>query len=199
MSLSAILRALYRARLAILSIAVIYFISVLVGAVMAHTGDEFALARRDDLVLRAQASAPALLALNENDRFRAALLDFGSNLWAAVLDTVGGLAIIVPYPIAAYRGWVGGIVSVNSEHVSRLASTGEAIYYLAVVILQLIPYTLAAAAGVTLGLACFRPPSYYQSAKLLWMPKEALRDVLRIYLLVVPLFFVASLLEFLAA
>ncbi len=198
MSPSAIIRALSRARLAILTFAVTYFISVLVGAVMVHSGNEFALTYRDDLVVRAKASDPAAIAFDQNDRFRAALLDFDSNLWAGVGQTIGGLGLIIPYPIAAYRGWVGGIVSVNSAHVSRLAAPSEAVYYLSVVILQLIPYTLAGAAGVTLGVACFRPPPYYQGENLLWMPKEALRDVLRIYLLVVPLFLVASLWEFLS-
>lgn len=198
MSLSAIFRALSRSRLAILAFAVTYFISVLVGAMMVHSGNEFALTYRDDVVARARASDPAALAYDQNDRFRAALLDFAANLWAGIGQTVAGLGVIAPYPIAAYRGWIGGIVSVNSAHASRLASASEALYYLAVVILQLIPYSLAGGAGVTLGIACFRPASYYQGAKLLWVPREALRDVLRIYLLVVPLFLVASLLEFLA-
>jgi hypothetical protein len=162
MSLSAIIRALSRARPAILSFAVIYFLSVLVGAVMVHTGNEFALTYRDDLVGRAQASDPAMLALGQNERLRAALFDFGGNLQAGIGQTVAGLGVIFPYPIAAFHGWVGGIVSVNSAHVSRLASPSEAVYYLSVMILQLIPYTLAAAAGVTLGFACFRPPAYYQ-------------------------------------
>lgn len=198
MSLSAIIRALFRARLAILTFAVTYFISVLVGAVMVHTGNEFALSYRDDLVARAQASDPVALAYDQNDRFRAALLDFAGNLRAGIGQTVAGLGVIFPYPIAAFHGWIGGIVSVNSAHVSRLAAPSEALYYVSVVLMQLIPYTLAAGAGVTLGIACIRPPPYYQGAKLLWLPKEALRDVLRIYLLVVPLFLLASLLEFLA-
>ncbi len=198
MSLSVIIKALSRARLPILTFAVTYFLSVLVGAVMVHTGNEFALTYRDDLVERAQANEPALVALGQNERVRAALFDFGGNLTAGIGQTIAGLGVIAPYPIAAFRGWVGGIVSVNSVHVSRLASSSEALYYLSVVILQLIPYSLAGGAGVNLGIACFRPPPYYQGAKLLWLPKEALRDVLRIYLLVVPLFLIASLLEFLA-
>ncbi len=198
MSPSAIIKALSRARLPILTFAVTYFISVLVGAVMVHMGNEFALVYRDDLVGRAQASDPAMLALGQNERLRASLFDFGGNLAAGIGQTVAGLGVIAPYPIAAFRGWIGGIVSVNGAHVSRFAVPSEAAYYLSVLILQLIPYSLAGGAGVTLGIACFRPPRYYQGAKLLWLPKEALRDVLRIYLLVVPLFLIASLLEFLA-
>lgn len=198
MSLTAIIRALSRARLPTLTFAVTYSISVLVGAMMVHTGNEFALTYRDDLVERAQSNEPALLALGQNERLRAALYDFGGNLAAGISQTVAGLGVIAPYPIAAFRGWVGGIVSVDSTHISRLGVPSEAAYYLSVLILQLVPYTLAGGAGVTLGIACFRPPPYYQGAKLLWLPKEALRDVLRIYILVVPLFFIASLLEFLA-
>jgi hypothetical protein len=48
------------------------------------------------------------------------------------------------------------------------------------------------------GLAYLRPKPYYQGDKWLGIPKEAIRDVLRIYVLVVPLFLVASLWEFLA-
>ncbi|MDL1894696.1 hypothetical protein FBQ82_00340 [Anaerolineae bacterium CFX7] len=135
MSLSAIIKALSRARLPILTFAVTYFISVLVGVLMVHTGNEFALTYRDDLVERAQENEPALVALGQNERLRAALFDFGGNLGAGIGQTAAGLGIIVPYPIAAYRGWVGGIVSVNSAHVSRLASPSEALYYLSVVIL----------------------------------------------------------------
>jgi hypothetical protein len=37
----------------------------------------------------------------------AALLDFERNLLlGAVTQTVGRLAVILPYPTAAYRGWV---------------------------------------------------------------------------------------------
>jgi hypothetical protein len=53
-------------------------------------------------------------------------------------------------------------------------------------------------AGVNLGVAYFRPRPYYQSEKWLGMPKEAILDVFRIYTLVVPLFLVASLWEFLS-
>ena len=51
---------------------------------------------------------------------------------------------------------------------------------------------------MNLGIAAFRPRPFYQGDKWLGLPKEALRDVLRIYLLVVPLFLIASLWEFLA-
>jgi hypothetical protein len=102
--------------------------------------------------------------------------------------------------MVAFRGWVGGIVSVSTgpAHTSRLADPWEAFYYLLTLVLQLIPYTLAGGAGVNLGVAYFRPRPFYQGQKWLTLPGEAVRDVLRIYVLVVPLFFIASLWEFLA-
>ncbi len=63
--------------------------------------------------------------------------------------------------------------------------------------LQLVPYSLAGGVGVNLGLANLRPRPVYQGARWLGLPREALLDVLRVYLLVVPLFLIASLWEFL--
>ena len=85
-------------------------------------------------------------------RWRAALTDSASNLiLGAVPSTVMGLSIVVPFPWVAFRGWVGGIVSVDGQHVSRLRDSRERIYYIGVLVLQLIPYTLAGGAG-----ACVR-------------------------------------------
>jgi uncharacterized membrane protein SpoIIM required for sporulation len=64
-------------------------------------------------------------------------------------------------------------------------------------ILQLIPYSLAGGAGVNLGWAYLRPSPYYVGKKWLGFPKEAVLDVFRIYIVIVPLFLVASLVEFL--
>jgi uncharacterized membrane protein SpoIIM required for sporulation len=89
-------------------------------------------------------------------------------------------------------------VGTDRDHTSRLADPGERFYYLLTLILQLIPYSLAGGAGVNLGLAAFRPRPFYQGTKWLGFPKEAILDVLRIYVLVVPLFLIASLWEFLA-
>ncbi len=179
--------------------ALVYLVSVILGAVMVHSGNEFALDYRDRLVARAQARDPSLLALRQGDRIGAALWDFGRNLLVgAVPDTIGRLSVVMPYPVAAYRGWVGGIVSVTSAHVSRLAQPGEAIYYLVTLVLQLIPYSLAGGAGVNLGIAYLRPRPFDQGQKWVGLPKEAVLDALRIYVLVTPLFLVASLWEFLA-
>ncbi len=193
-------RAVARARFAILTIALTYAVSVSAGAVMVHSGNKFALDYADGLVAQA-ATDPAAIALQQDDRLKAALLDFGRNLFlGAVPNTVAGVAIVMPYPLVVFRGWVGGIVSVRADkdHSSRLSDPGEAAYYLITLILQLIPYSLAGGAGVNLGLAVFRPRSFYQGSKWLGFPKEAILDVFRIYLLVVPLFLVASLWEFLA-
>lgn len=168
---------------------------------MVHSGNKFALDFADNLVAKASTRDPAALALQKDNRLGAALFDFGENLFVgAIPDTIMGMAVIMPYPFVAYRGWVGGIVSVwtGKAHTSRLADPAEAAYYLITLILQLIPYSLAGGAGVNLGLTIFRPRPYYQGGKWLGFSREAILDVFRIYLLVVPLFLVASLWEYLA-
>lgn len=166
---------------------------------MVHSGNEFALDFADNLVAQA-ADEPAITALKKDNRLEAALFDFGGNLFLGAMPiTIMGLACVMPYPFVAYQGWVGGTVSVATDeaHTSRLADPWEATYYLVTLILQLIPYSLAGGAGVNLGMSLFRPRSYYQGDKWLGISREAVRDVLRIYSLVVPLFLVASLWEFL--
>jgi uncharacterized membrane protein SpoIIM required for sporulation len=192
-----VIRALSRARVPILTVALTYFISVVIGIVMVHTGNTFALTYRDKIVSNAQ-SSPILVALHQNDRLRAAVLDFAGNLFGAMANTIAGLGVVVAYPIVAHRGWIGGIVSIDSAHVSRLADSKEAAYYLITLVLQLVPYSMSGGAGVNLGLAYLRPKSDYQGDKWMGIPKEAIRDVLRIYLMVVPLFLLASLWEFFA-
>ena len=172
----AVIRALSRARISILTVGLTYLVSVVIGIVMVQTGNPFAISYRDGIVSNAQ-SSPIIVALDRNDRLRATLLDFGGNLFGALGNTLSGLGVITPYPIIAYRGWIGGIVSIDSSHISRLADSKEATYYLTTLILQLIPYTLAGGIGVNLGLAYFRPKPYYQGEKWLGVPKEAIRDI----------------------
>ncbi len=198
MNMAEILGALSRARLGILTVALTYAFAVLVGIGMAHTGNQFALAQRDNLIASAKASDPSLLALREGNRLNAALSDFGRNLFAGVGTTVAGIGIIAEYPIDAYRGWIGGIVSVNDDHSSRFSTLPQAAYYLITLILQLIPYSLAGGMGVNVGIAYLRPLPHYPGERWHGVPKEALRDVVRVYLLIVPLFLVASLWEFFA-
>ena len=64
---------------------------------------------------------------------------------------------------------------------------------------EVVTASAAVGAGVNAGIALFRPAIYYQGEKWLNLfPKEALRDVARIYALIIPLFLVASLWEFLS-
>jgi hypothetical protein len=101
--------------------------------------------------------------------------------------------------MVAYQGWVGGIVSVRGDHSSRLDDPRSAAYYLLTLLLQLIPYSMTAGAGINAGLAMFKPPSYYQGGNWLKIfPKEALLDIARIYAVCIPLFLIASLFEFLS-
>ena len=179
--------------------ALTYLVSVLAGIGMAHSGVPLALNARDSIVGQAYSgSDPTIAAMQNGQPLLAALSDFSSNLFlSAVPSTLGGLGVIFPYPLAAYCGWVGGIVSVDENHASRLAQPGDTIYYLVTLVLQLIPYSLAGGPGVHLGLAYYRIHSRSQAAKWYEFPWPALLDVARIYLLVVTLFLIASLWEFL--
>jgi hypothetical protein len=199
LTFTSIFPAILRAKYPILTIALTHILAVLVGAVMVHAGVAFALNTRESIVGQAYSgSDPTINALQSGQNLQAALSDFGSNLFlGAIPSTLGGLGVIFPYPLAAYRGWVGGIVSVDGNHVSRFAQPGEAVYYLVTLILQLIPYSLAGGAGVHLGLAYYRMHSVSQSVRWYALPQQALLDVGRIYLLVVPLFLIASMWEFL--
>jgi len=198
--ISAILVAVSRARLPILTIGLTYAVFILVGIVMVHRGDAFALTYRDRLVSEAVQHNPASIAANQGDNVRAVFWDFAGNLVLGALPkTISGMGIIFPYPMVAHQGWVGGIVSVRGDHTSRLSDPQSALYYLLTLLLQIIPYSLGIGAGVNVGIALFRPPLVYQGAKWLNLfPKEAVRDLLRIYILVVALFWVASFWEFLS-
>lgn len=109
-----------------------------------------------------------------------------------------GLSVIPPFLLSGYRGWVGGIVSVDDGHISRLRQPNQAIYYFSVVLLQLIPYSLAAGAGLNLGLSYFRPRRDYPGEKWRGYPKEAIWDFVRIVVLTAPFVAVANLWEFLS-
>jgi hypothetical protein len=195
-----ITKAVNRARYSIFAVVGTYAVSLLVGIAMVQAGSEFALHYRDQLVAQSVQHNPASLAYNQGDNIQAALWDFAGNLvMGAVPKTISGFAIILPFPLIVHQGWVGGIVSVRGDHTSRLNDPRSAVYYLLTLLLQLIPYSLAIGAGVNAGFALFRTPPYYQGQKWLGIfPKEALRDVARIYALAIPLFLVASLWEFLS-
>ncbi len=195
-----VLRAVRRARWPILTVAGAYALSVLVGIIMVHAGSAFALSYRDRLVSTAHQQDPAAQAASRGSSLEAALRDFASNLVVgAIPKTVGGLAIIMPYPLVAYQGWVGGIVSVRGDHTSRFNDPRSTAYYLLTLVLQLIPYSLATGVGIQAGIASLRPSGIYQGPKWLGLvPREALKDIGRVYALVIPLFLIASLWEFLS-
>jgi hypothetical protein len=189
--------AIGRARPAILSFAAVYALSVLVGIVMVSAGDPFALGRRDDIVTDAQTGS-TLTAYRTGDRLQAAVLDFASNLVVgAIPSTITGITVIAPYPIAAYRGWIGGIVSVDGEHRSRLADPARALYYLVTLVLQLIPYSIAGGMGVYLGIGVWRELLRHPGSWSLPLPRDRISDTALAYTVIAPLFLVASLWEFL--
>jgi uncharacterized membrane protein SpoIIM required for sporulation len=194
-----IIVAVHRARRPIVWLALTYAVSVAIGIAMVHLGNQTSLRFRDRLVSRAHAHDPAAIAYAHGLRLRAATLDFARNLFlGAVPATLGGLAVVLPYPLAAYRGWVGGIVSVTRARSSRLRTPREAAYYLLALVLQLVPYSLAGGAGVHLGMAYYRAKGNTMVKRWWDLPTAALGDVLHIYLLIVPLFVIASLWEFLS-
>jgi hypothetical protein len=182
-------------------VAVAYAVGVSVGAIAAHASLPLALRDRDRIV-GAAAQSQVMRDLHRGERVSAALGDFAGNLGrGAVPYTVMGLAVVLPFPLVVYQGWVGGIVSVDGQHLSRFRSAAEALYYVSVMLLQLVPYSLAVGAGVRLGLGFSMPKGRYGYSggeRWLGLPAEGVRDVARIYVLVVPLFLVASLVEFLA-
>jgi uncharacterized membrane protein SpoIIM required for sporulation len=199
-SVAPIARAVNRARYPILFTAIVYFSSVSIGMIMVHSGNKFALEYRDRLVNQSLRSNPASTAYLQGNNIQAAVWDFVGNLvLGAFPKTVSGFSILLPYPMVIQQGWVGGIVLVRNDHTSRLSEIHSAIYYLLTLFLQLVPYSMAVGAGVNVGIAVFRTPPCYEGRK--WfgiLPEEALRDAGRIYLIVIPLFLIASLWEFLS-
>ncbi len=191
----ALSRALYRARFGILTMAAACLLGLIAGAAMVHSGNRFALDQRDRLVAQARDTSRISRAMKQGKRRTAAVLDAAGNLIGAAATSLAGYWAPAAYPLALHKGWIGGIVSVDRQHRSRLVGA-EAAYYLTTLLLQLIPYILAGGAGVNLGLARVRPVGDYSGPQFLGVPQEAIRDAGRIYLLVVPLFAVASAFEF---
>jgi len=189
--------AVRNARAGILIIAMIYAVSLGAGVIMAHTGNRFALAYRDALVARAHRIYPAARANDAGSPGLAAAIDFSRNLGlAAIPDTIGGLTLVLPVVFASYRGWVGGIVSINRNHESRLRRMRPAVYYVITLALQLSAFTLAGGAGLHLGWAFVRKRGPFVGPAWFRLPRPALMDVARLYLLMVPLFALGSLWEY---
>ncbi len=191
------LRALHRARLPILTVALTYLLSFVVGAVMVHAGNKFALDRRDALVGHGETHDAATIAFQEGRRFTAFSIEWGRDCLRATIRILEGIFVVPPYPLAAYTGWYHGITSVDSNHESQFGDPFGAVYYFFFQLLTLISISLSSGAGVNLTLACLRQRPWYQSDRWHGVPKEALRDLLRIYCLVVALIFLASAWEYL--
>lgn len=192
--------ALNRARGPIVASAANHLTFLLLGIGLATAGWGPAVSQRDAIVQGAQTS-PITQAYGRGDRLTAALLDFASNTVLGALPTsVIGLSVVGPFPIAAYRAWVGGIVSIDYRHRSRLANADTAIYYVVTVLLQSIGYVLTMGAGVHVGLTAWRrrgDTSLRSIAGMRW-PTIALVDAVWIFALAVPIFLAASLWEFFA-
>jgi hypothetical protein len=193
-------RALARARFGILTVALTYGLSVTAGAIMVHSGNGFALRYRDNLVGTAQRESPILLRYQRGNFLAAAGLDALGNAASGLLSVPAGYCPPAGYGLAAFRGWIGGVVSVDDAHRSRLSKPYGAFYYLATIILQLVPYSLAGGAGVALGFAVFsrRAGAEYEGGRMPWLrlPYAAIHDAGWICLTCLPLFAIASLFEF---
>jgi hypothetical protein len=140
------------------------------------------------------------IAYRSGNHATALVLDFTGNLfYAAIPQTVAGLGVILPYFSVAYQGWVGGIVSVDGTHRSRLRSIKATSYYFLVLLLQFIPFSLSIGAGVRCGVELYR-----HNADISWrfwryrLPRQSLVDLGCVFVVTVPLFFFASAFEFLS-
>jgi hypothetical protein len=165
---------------------------------MSLNGNNFALSYRDKIVGHAVKTDKASINYQKGNNFPAAIIDFSENLFlGAVPQTLMGFGIIIPYFTVLKQGWVGGIVSVDSEHKSRFKNFKPSFYYLFVLLLQFIPYSLAIGAGIKCGI------DFYINNKvngwMIWkykIQKTSLADLGYVYILVVPLLFLASCFEF---
>jgi hypothetical protein len=200
MFIQQIVNAIQRAKLPIISVMIIYIVFLVIGILMVHFGNTFALSYRDNLVNQAHQSDPSSIALEMNEPVKAAIFDFSGNLFlGAIPKTIAGIGVIFAYPFVAFQGWVGGIVSVRWDHTSRFDDIRSTTYFISTIILQLLPYSLTVGSGINLGLSMFRQIPEYQGKKWLNLfPKEAVLDIFRIYIVSIPIFFVASLWEFLS-
>jgi hypothetical protein len=167
---------------------------------MSHNGNSFALAYRDKIVGHAMETDKASINYQKGNRLSAAMIDFSENLFlGAVPQTLMGFGVVIPYFSTSMQGWIGGIVSIDADHKSRFKDFKSTFYYCFVLLLQFIPYSLAIGAGIKCGV------EFYASNKinswLIWkyrIQKSSVIDLGLIYILVVPLFFMASCFEFIS-
>ncbi|HKY51030.1 MAG TPA: hypothetical protein VJP45_07225 [Candidatus Limnocylindria bacterium] len=171
---------------------------MVLGVAMVLTGDALALRRRDEIVADARTGAISA-ADRAGDRVQAAALDFASNLvLGAIPSTITGLSVVGSYPVAAYRGWIGGVVSVDADRGNRLADPRRALYYVVTLVLQLIPYSIAGGMGVYVGVGLWRELWRHPGRWSISLPRDRITDTALAYAVVAPLFLVASFWEFLA-
>ena len=113
--------AVKRCRIYVLSVFITYCISCSVGLFMSQNGNDFALSQRDRIVGNAVKNSTVTDNYLKGNNLAAATYDFCGNLFlGAMPQTLLGLGVVVPYFSVAVQGWVGGIVSVDSEHKSRM-------------------------------------------------------------------------------
>lgn len=189
--------ALRRSRGPLVALAGVHAAFLAAGAAFAHAGVPWVLAQRDAIVGHAQGGA-TLSALRAGHPWRAAGIDFAANLFlAGVPSALAGISVAAPFPLGAYRAWIGGIVSVDAAHASRLAAPASAAYYLAVVALHTTGFVLCGAGGVRAGLAWMRPRGEdAEGPRWLGIPRAALADMAWLAALAVPFFAAGSLVEF---
>jgi len=192
-----IVGAIVRARLGVATVAAAYLLGVLAGAIMAHTGNRFALSYRDRMVSQAIKTSPILHADGSGKPLVAAALDTAGNAAGGIGGVISGYCLPIGYAIAVYRGWIGGIVSVDWRHRSRLAIDNGAAYYVTVMLLQLIPFSLTGGAGINIGLAAFTTLTPYKRTKWSYPPRRAVLDAAILFAVSLPIFAIASTVEFL--
>ena len=192
--------AIRRCKPFVVSIFLTYIVASAAGMLLAHSGNPVALEQRDRIVKKALASDSASIAHRAQDPARAIFHDFAGNLFlAAIPQAIGGLAVVPPYLSVAYQGWIGGIVSVDGAHRSRFRTAKGAAYYVTVLLLQFVPFSLSIGAGVRCGVELYRG-----NARVGWafwryrLAREVLVDLGCLFALAVPLFLVASTFEFLS-
>ncbi len=197
---SLILSALHHSRIQATAIFIIYLLSSSTGIIMVHNGNKTALVQRDKIVGDVS-NDKITLNYQAGNGFIAGAYDFAGNLFlSAVPQTALGLAVLPPLVSVAFQGWVGGIVSVDGLHQSRFTNFKSAFYYFFVLLLQFIPFSLSIGAGIKCGLDAYR-----HNINISWMfwkyriPKESLMNVVYVYIVSLPLFFVASCFEFLSS
>ena len=176
----------------------IYAFSIFSGMILVHADYRPALRFRDALVARAHRADPSARADAEGRHLQAATIDFTRNLFvAAIPETVSGFTLVMPVGLAAYRGWVGGVVSVDGKHRTRFRTARSATYYVIVMLLQVTGFTLAGAAGLHLGWANIRHLGPFAGPRWFRLPLPAVRDVAWLYAVIIPLLAAGSLFEFL--